>query len=59
MECVSTARAAVLVNEVLHLLLEKVEMLRLIAGVQGVIPDQRISLLQFADDTILFLKAEE
>ncbi|XP_017630561.1 uncharacterized protein LOC108473488 [Gossypium arboreum] len=49
----------ILVTKVLHLLLEKVEMLGLIVGVQGVILDQMVLHLQFTDDTILFLKAEE
>ncbi|XP_052875292.1 uncharacterized mitochondrial protein AtMg01250-like [Gossypium arboreum] len=87
MECVSTARAAVLVNgsasnefylgrglrqgdplspflfilitKVLHLLLEKAGALGLIKGIHGVIPGYTTMHLQFADDTILFLKAEE
>lgn len=87
LECVSTARAAVLVNgsasnefylgrglrqgdplspflfilitEVLHLLLEKAGVLGLVVGIHGVIPGYMITHLQFADDIILFLKAEE
>lgn len=49
----------ILVTEVLHLLLEKAGALGFIEGIQGVIPGQMISHLQFADDTILFLKVEE
>lgn len=85
-ECVSTARAAVLVNgsvtnefrlwrglrqgdplspylfimvtEVLHLMLEKAELVGLIYGISNILMDQSISHLQFVDDIILFLKAE-
>ncbi|KAH1129202.1 hypothetical protein J1N35_000580 [Gossypium stocksii] len=49
----------ILVTEVLHMLLEKVGMLGIIEGIHGVLPDQMILHLQFADDTILFLKADE
>ncbi|KAG8496821.1 hypothetical protein CXB51_008038 [Gossypium anomalum] len=86
-ECVSTARAAVLVNgsatnefrlcrrlrqgdplspylfilvtEALHLLLVKAEVAGLIYGIPNIIMDQIFSHLQFADEIILFLKAEE
>ncbi|KAK5819456.1 hypothetical protein PVK06_024457 [Gossypium arboreum] len=58
-ECVSTAKAVILVNEVLHLVLVKAEVVGLIKGIYNVLQDQSVSHLQFADDTILFLKAEE
>ncbi|KAK5834954.1 hypothetical protein PVK06_010634 [Gossypium arboreum] len=49
----------ILITKVLHLLMEKAEVLGFIEGIHGVLPGQTISHLQFADDTILFLKAEE
>ncbi|KAH1033463.1 hypothetical protein J1N35_045637 [Gossypium stocksii] len=49
----------ILITEVLHLLLEKAGALGLIEGIHGVIPGCMITHLQFADGTILFLKAEE
>lgn len=49
----------ILVTKVLHFLLEKAGALGLIEGIHGVIPGQMIMHLQFADDTIFFLKAEE
>lgn len=49
----------IFVTEVLHLLLVKVKEEGLITGIHYVIPDQSFSHLQFTDDTILFLKAEE
>ncbi|KAA3480298.1 Retrovirus-related Pol polyprotein LINE-1 [Gossypium australe] len=74
-ECVSTARAAVLINgaarrrtisfsirygaKVLHLLLVEAETLGIIEGIKNVIPGLSIPHLQFADDTILFLRADE
>lgn len=49
----------ILVTELFHLLLKKAEATCLIYGIPNIILDQSISHLQFADDTILFLKAEE
>lgn len=87
MECVTSARAAILLNgsstkefcferglrqgdplspflfilvtEVLHLMMVKAGELDVIKGIHGIIPEQETSHLQFADDTILFLKAKE
>ncbi|KAA3472507.1 reverse transcriptase [Gossypium australe] len=75
MECVSTARAAmlertqtgdplspfllILVTEVLHLMLVKAEEIGTISGIQNIIANQSFSHLQFADNTNLFLRAEE
>ncbi|KAH1131037.1 hypothetical protein J1N35_002415 [Gossypium stocksii] len=87
MECVTTARATVLVNgsatnkfgmgmglpqcdplspflfilvmEVLHLMLDRAKELGLIGGIQEVLSDRSFSRLQFADDTILFLRVEK
>ncbi|KAH1113427.1 hypothetical protein J1N35_006805 [Gossypium stocksii] len=87
LECVSTAKAAVLINgavtnefkfsrglrqgdplspflfilvtEALHLMLVKAEELGIIEGIKNIIPGESISHLQFTDDTILFLRADE
>ncbi|XP_012441922.1 uncharacterized protein LOC105766924 [Gossypium raimondii] len=87
LECVSTARAAVLINhmvtnefriyrglrqgdllstflfilvmEVLHLVMDKAEEMRIIEGIKDVILGQSFTHLQFADDTILFLRADK
>ncbi|XP_016737961.1 uncharacterized protein [Gossypium hirsutum] len=87
LECLSTARAAVIINgsssnklkfrrglrqgdpvspflfilviEVLHLALDKAAEVGLIEGFNNVIHEMNFSHLQFADDTILFLKADD
>ncbi|KAA3463549.1 LINE-1 reverse transcriptase isogeny [Gossypium australe] len=87
LECLSTARAAVIINgsssnefrfrrglrqgdplslflfilvtEVLHLALDKAAELGLIGGFNNVIHGMSFSHLQFADDTILFLKVDD
>ncbi|XP_040947382.1 uncharacterized protein [Gossypium hirsutum] len=48
-----------LVTEVLHLALDKAVEIRLIEGFQNVISGLIFTHLQFADDTILFLRADE
>ncbi|KAH1114716.1 hypothetical protein J1N35_008094 [Gossypium stocksii] len=48
----------ILVMEVLHLLLIEAEKLGIIVGIKNVFPSPSISHLQLADDTILFLKAD-
>lgn len=45
--------------KVLHLALDKAVELGIIEGFQNVIPGLIFSHLQFADDTILFLRADE
>lgn len=45
--------------EVLHLALDKAMEMGLIEGVQNVIPGMIFTHLQFANDTILFLRADE
>lgn len=49
----------ILVMKVLHLALDKAVELGIIEGFQNVIPGLIFSHLQFADDTILFLRADE
>ncbi|KAL4348678.1 hypothetical protein GQ457_17G001520 [Hibiscus cannabinus] len=49
----------IMVTEALHLLLETTQDIGLTAGMKGVIQEQLISHMQFADDTILFLQPEE
>ncbi|KAH1131305.1 hypothetical protein J1N35_002683 [Gossypium stocksii] len=49
----------ILVTEVLHLMFKKAEELGVIEGVKDVLLGKSISYLQFADDTILFLRAKE
>ncbi|KAL4351666.1 hypothetical protein GQ457_06G014410 [Hibiscus cannabinus] len=49
----------VLVTEALHQIFLLVENFHLIEGIPFLLPDESISHLQFADDTILFLKAKE
>lgn len=49
----------ILVTEVLHLMLVEAEELGVIESIKDVIHGQSISHLQFAGDTILFLRADE
>lgn len=49
----------ILVTVVLHLMMDEVEELGLIGGVNDGIPRKSFTHLQFANDTILFLRADE
>lgn len=49
----------ILVTKVLHMMLEKVEVLGLIGGIQDILSRRAFFHLQFTDDTILFLRAKE
>lgn len=49
----------ILVTKFMLLMLDKVEELRLIGGVNDVIPGKSFTHLQFVDETILFLRADE
>lgn len=49
----------ILVTEVLHLMLDKVEEMGLIGGIKEVILGLTFTHLQFTDDTILFFREDE
>ncbi|XP_016723758.1 uncharacterized protein [Gossypium hirsutum] len=49
----------ILVTKVLHLMMDKAEEMGIIEGIKDVIPGQSVTHLQFADDTILFYRADE
>ncbi|KAG8479491.1 hypothetical protein CXB51_029692 [Gossypium anomalum] len=49
----------ILVTKVLHLMMDKAEEIGIIEGIKDVIPGQSVTHLQFENDTILFLRADE